>query len=229
MRRAQAEGRSKIQTTGIPFSLIKFNIHIVLVGVAVLGAMVLSNSAVADRYPYDIEFSARLVTAALERTKHSVTYDGSYKKIAYPGGDVPDNIGVCVDVIIRAYRKVEIDLQKEVHEDMKGNFSLYPKNWGLKRTDTNIDHRRVLNLRVFYKRHGVEIPVSRFPEDYLPGDLVTWTVQGSLPHIGIVSDSKTLLKKRPLMIHNIGRGPVLEDMLFEYPITGHYRFYGRDL
>ena len=207
----------------------KSNIHIVLVGVAVLGAMVLSNSTVADRYPYDIEFSTRLVAAALERTKHSVTYEGSYRKIAYPGGDVPDDIGVCSDVVIRAYRQVGIDLQKEVHEDMKGSFSLYPKNWGLKRTDTNIDHRRVPNLQVFFRRHGAELPVSKDPGHYLPGDLVTWTVQGRLPHIGIVSDSKTLLKKRPLMIHNIGRGPVLEDMLFEYPITGHYRFYGRDL
>jgi len=183
----------------------------------------------ADQYPYDKAFSDKLVSAAMERTKHSVTYDGSYRKIAYPGGDVPDNIGVCSDVVIRAYRQVGVDLQKEVHEDMKGNFSLYPKSWGLKKTDTNIDHRRVPNMQVFFERHGVEIPVSRSPEGYLPGDLVTWTVQGSLPHIGIVSDSKTMLGRRPLIIHNIGRGPVREDMLFEYPITGHYRFYGRDL
>ena len=181
----------------------------------------------AERYPYDEEFSARLVEAALERTKHRVTYDGSYRRIAYPGGDVPDNIGVCTDVIIRAYRQVGVDLQKVVHEDMKVNFSLYPKNWGLRRADTNIDHRRVPNLQVFFKRHGVKLPVSGSPEQYLPGDLVTWTVQGSLPHIGIVSDSKTLFEKRPLIVHNIGRGPVLEDMLFEYPITGHYRYYGK--
>ena len=207
----------------------RFNIYIVLVGFAILGALVLSNLAVADRHPYDKEFSDKLVNAALERTKHKVTYDGSYRKIAYPNGDVPDNIGVCSDVVIRAYRQVGIDLQKEVHEDMKGNFSLYPKNWGLKRTDTNIDHRRVPNLQVFFRRHGAEFSVSKDPGHYLPGDLVTWTVQGSLPHIGIVSDARTLLGKRPLMVHNIGRGPVLEDMLFEYPITGHYRFYGRDL
>ena len=192
-----------------------------------MGAAISSKCVHADPYPYDIEFSARLVAAALERTKHSVTYDGSYRKIAYPGGDVPDNIGVCSDVVIRAYRQVGIDLQKEVHEDMKGTFSLYPKHWGLKRTDTNIDHRRVPNLQVFFRRHGAEFPVSKDPGHYLPGDLVTWTVQGSLPHIGIVSDSKTLLGKRPLMVHNIGRGPVLEDMLFEYPITGHYRYYGK--
>jgi len=192
-----------------------------------LGVVMSSINAVADRYPYDAEFSGRLVKAARERTNHQVTYDGSYIKVVYPGGDVPDNIGVCSDVVIRSYRNVGIDLQKEVHEDMMGNFGLYPKNWGLKRTDTNIDHRRVPNLQVFFQRHGVKLPVSRSPEQYLPGDLVTWTVQRSLPHIGIVSDSKTLFGKRPLIVHNIGRGPVLEDMLFEYPITGHYRFYGK--
>ena len=209
---------------------------VVLLGVATIGATAAWKDVNADgqaniseqaaQYPYDRNFSTELVKAALERTKHSVTYDGSYRKIAYPGGDVPDNIGVCSDVVIRVYRQVGIDLQKEIHEDMKGNFSFYSKRWGLKKTDTNIDHRRVLNLRVFFNRHGVEILVSRSPDDYLPGDLVTWTVQGSLPHIGIVSDSRTLLRKRPLMVHNIGRGPVLEDMLFEYPITGHYRYYG---
>jgi uncharacterized protein YijF (DUF1287 family) len=177
---------------------------------------------------YDREFSTDLVEAVLERTKHSVTYDGSYRKITYPGGDVPDYIGVCTDVIIRAYRQVGIDLQKEIHEDMTENFNFYPNKWRLKKPDTNIDHRRVPNLRVFIERYGVELPVSRNPEHYLPGDLVTWTVQGSLPHIGIVSSSRTLLGHRPLMVHNIGRGPVLEDMLFKYPITGHYRYYGRD-
>jgi len=181
----------------------------------------------SDRYPYDKEFSSRLVKAALERTEHNVTYDGSYIKIAYPGGDVPDNIGVCSDVVIRAYRELGIDLQKEVHEDMQANFDDYPKNWGLITTDTNIDHRRVPNLRVFFQRFGSELPVSRSPDAYLPGDLVTWTVQGNLPHIGIVSDSKTFFGKRPLIVHNIGRGPVLEDMLFEYLITGHYRYYGQ--
>lgn len=197
-----------------------------LICAAIVGAIIPPEKVVADRYPYDKEFSARLVKAALERTKHKVTYDGSYRKIAYPGGDVPNNSGVCTDVIIRSYRKLGIDLQMEVHEDMKRNFSLYPKSWGLNRTDTNIDHRRVPNLQVFFQRHGVKLPVTSSPGQYLPGDLVTWTVARSLPHIGIVSDSKTLLGKRPLIIHNIGRGPVLEDMLFEYPITGHYRYYG---
>jgi hypothetical protein len=184
-------------------------------------------AAIADRYGYDAEFSAKLVNAAVERTKHDVIYDGSYRKISYPMGDVPDNTGVCTDVIVRAYRQLGIDLQKEVHEDMEANFGLYPKNWGLERPDANIDHRRVPNLQVFFRRHGTELPVSRSPGGYLPGDLVTWTVQRSLPHIGIVSDSKTLFGKRPLIVHNIGRGPVLEDMLFEYPITGHYRYYGK--
>ena len=199
----------------------------IILNTAMIGAIFLAGSAEAERYPYDTEFSARLVAAALERTKHQVTYDGSYRRIAYPGGDVPDNVGVCTDVVIRAYRKLGIDLQKQVHQDMKSNFSLYPKNWGLKKPDTNIDHRRVPNLQMYFQRHGVKLPASKLPGQYLPGDLVTWTVQRSLPHIGIVSDSKTLFGKRPLILHNIGRGPVLEDMLFEYPITGHYRYYGK--
>lgn len=202
---------------------------LIIVSLSITAFLVLIISSIdveAGRYPYDQEFSNRLVKAALERTKHRVTYDGSYRIIAYPMGDVPDNIGVCTDVIIRSYRKLGIDLQKKVHDDMVNNFNLYPKKWGLKRTDTNIDHRRVPNLQVFFKRHGVKLPVSRSSGQYLPGDLVTWTVQGNLPHIGIVSDSRTLFGKRPLIVHNIGRGPVVEDMLFEYPITGHYRYYG---
>ena len=165
-----------------------------------------------------------LVEAAIDRTSHQVTYDGSYRSIDYPGGDVPDNIGVCTDVVIRSYRKIGIDLQKEVHEDMAANFSRYPKNWGLSRPDKNIDHRRVPNLEVFFKRHGVELPVTRDPDDYIAGDLVTWMVAGNLPHIGIVTSNKSSWGDRPMIVHNIGRGPQLEDMLFQYPITGHYRY-----
>jgi uncharacterized protein YijF (DUF1287 family) len=194
--------------------------------ITIAGLIQSSVIAIAGRYPYNEKFSSKLVEAALERTRHKVVYDGSYRKIGYPGGDVPDRIGVCTDVIIRAYRGAGVDLQKEVHEDMRDNFSLYPHKWGLNRPDTNIDHRRVPNLQVFFRRLGIELPVTRPPGDYLPGDLVTWTVQGNLPHIGIVSDKKALLTRHPLIIHNIGRGPVLEDMLFEYPVTGHYRYYG---
>jgi len=191
-----------------------------------LSLILLSVPAVADPLPYNETFSLNLVAAARERTSHRVAYDGSYLRIDYPGGDVPDNIGVCTDVLIRSYRKLDIDLQQLVHEDMKDNFGKYPDNWGLTRTDTNIDHRRVPNLQTFFTRHGSKLAVTGDPEDYLPGDLVTWMVAGNLPHIGIVTDTRTTFGKRPLIVHNIGRGPVLEDMLFEYPITGHYRYYG---
>jgi uncharacterized protein YijF (DUF1287 family) len=187
----------------------------------------LSIPAAAGPHSYNEQFSKQLVEAARERTSHQVTYNGSYLRVDYPGGDVPDNVGVCTDVIIRSYRKLGIDLQQVVHEDMRANFGLYPGNWGLKKPDTNIDHRRVPNLQTFFTRHGSKLPVTRDVDDYSPGDLVTWMVAGNLPHIGIVTDSKTLFGKRPLIVHNIGRGPVLEDMLFEYPITGHYRYYGK--
>jgi uncharacterized protein YijF (DUF1287 family) len=176
------------------------------------------------QYKEDGVFVAELVAAAIERTNHEVVYDGSYRAIEYPGGDVPDDVGVCTDVVIRAYRKVGIDLQQGVHEDMKANFSKYPNNWGLTRPDPNIDHRRVPNLQVFFKRNGEELPVTNDPRDYQPGDIVTWTIPGNLPHIGIVTDRKVVGTNRPLIVHNIGRGTKLEDMLFQYPITGRYRY-----
>ncbi|KAF1080054.1 MAG: Uncharacterized protein YijF [Candidatus Rifleibacterium amylolyticum] len=169
-------------------------------------------------------FTKKLIAAAIERTTHVVRYDGSYRKIAYPGGDVPDNIGVCTDVIVRSYRALGIDLQKEVHEDMRRHFSLYPKKWGLKRPDTNIDHRRVPNLQTYFARHGQQVEVSSAADNYRPGDLVTWMLPGNLPHIGIVTDRRSADGLRPLIVHNIGAGTVLEDMLFSYKITGHYRY-----
>lgn len=170
--------------------------------------------------------AAKLVAAALERTRHRVTYDGSYRRIPYPGGDVPGNTGVCTDVVIRSYRAgLGIDLQREVHEDMKADFAKYPKIWGLSRPDTNIDHRRVPNLETFLARHGNNLPITDSPKDYQPGDLVTWRLTGTgLPHIGIVTDRRALLTGNPLIAHNIGRGPELSDMLFDYRITGHFRY-----
>jgi len=167
-----------------------------------------------------------LIKAALERTKYQVSYDGSYHSIKYPGGDVPGNIGVCTDVVIRSYRKLGIDLQVLVHLDMKNNFSKYPSKsiWGLKRPDTNIDHRRVPNLQIFFSRHGQKLKVTGNPHNYAPGDLVTWMLPGNLPHIGIVSNKYNNATNTPMIVHNIGRGPTLEDMLFMYPITGHYRY-----
>jgi uncharacterized protein len=167
-----------------------------------------------------------LVEAAIERTRHLVRYDGRYVAIPYPGGDVPAGIGVCTDVVIRAYRRIGIDLQELVHRDMKADFGAYPSRriWGLTKPDTNIDHRRVPNLQVFFSRKGESLPVTRRPADYQPGDLVTWMLPGNLPHIGIVTDRRCPASGRPLMVHNIGRGPQLEEMLFAYPITGHYRY-----
>lgn len=171
-------------------------------------------------------FSEKLVDAAIERTHHFVIYNGAYTKIKYPGGDVADNIGVCTDVIIRSYRKVGIDLQKNIHEDMLKNFELYPHFWGSKKADSNIDHRRVPNLRTFFTRFGKRLAVSKKSKEYLPGDIVTWVVGGSRPHIGIVVDKTSSDGKRPLIVHNIGWGPKMDDMLFDYPITGHYRYTG---
>ena len=172
------------------------------------------------------EFTEQLITAALERTTHTVRYDGSYQRIAYPGGDVPDQVGVCTDVVIRSYRALGIDLQQRVHEDMSSEFSVYPAHWGLTRPDPNIDHRRVPNLQVFFERHGDNLPITSAPDSYQPGDLVTWMLPGNLPHIGIVVKQRSEDGARPLIVHNIGAGPELEDVLFDFPITGHYRYDG---
>lgn len=166
-----------------------------------------------------------LVDAARTRTEVAVTYDGAYQALSYPGGDVADNIGVCTDLVIRAYRQLGVDLQQLVHEDMQTSFSTYPSRWGLPRPDPNIDHRRVPNLATFFTRHGQEHPVSTDPSDYQAGDIVTWTLQGRLPHIGILSNRYAPGTQRPLVIHNVGAGPREEDRLFAYPITGHYRYY----
>ena len=175
--------------------------------------------------PVEKTFYEKLSDAALLLTKDKVRYDGAYRNIPYPNGDVPKNIGVCTDVVIRAYRKLGIDLQKEVHEDMKANFSKYPKTWGLKSTDTNIDHRRVPNLQTFFTRKGKSLPVTHKASDYKPGDLVTWMLAGSLPHIGIVVDKKSAKNSGGYMVvHNIGGGQNLEDCLFDYKVTGHYRY-----
>ena len=174
-------------------------------------------------------FAERLEAAALDRTRQFVIYDGSYVAIAYPMGDVAPDRGVCTDVVIRSYRALGVDLQRLVHEDMTDDFTAYPAFWGLSRPDSNIDHRRVPNLAIFFTKYGQRLPKSLDPSRYLPGDLVTWTVGGNRPHIGIVTSHRTADGARPLIVHNIGRGPVLEDMLFDFPITGHYRYHPEDL
>ncbi len=174
------------------------------------------------------EFLKRLVAAAEERTQHTVRYDPAYVRIPYPGGDVPADTGVCTDEVIRSYRAVGVDLQKEVHEDMEKNFSVYPRKWRWLsgRTDTNIDHRRVPNLMVFFSRKGETLGITEQPEDYLPGDIVTWDLGGNVPHIGIVTRKKSAGSERHLILHNIGQGPKMEDVLFHWKITGHYRYFG---
>ena len=167
-------------------------------------------------------FFIKLARAAEERTNHSVTYNPAYVKITYPDGDVPEGTGVCTDVVIRAYRKLGIDLQVKVNEDMNANFIKYPKIWRLMKPDPNIDHRRVPNLMTFFKRHGTVLEKSRVGDIYLPGDIVTWDLGGGVAHIGIVSTKK--VNSHYYVVHNIGAGPKLEDVLFNWEITGHYRY-----
>jgi uncharacterized protein YijF (DUF1287 family) len=177
------------------------------------------------------DFTKRLVAAAIERTRHSVRYVSDYVRIPYPGGDVPPDTGVCTDEIIRSYRAVGIDLQKELHEDISQNFSAYANKgrWSLPHADSNIDHRRVPNLMVFFRRKGQDLPITSSAEDYAPGDLVTWDLGHGVPHIGIVVDRRSALTNRYLIVHNIGEGPKMEDVLFNWRITGHYRYFGRRL
>lgn len=164
-----------------------------------------------------------LVTAARKQIGITVSYDPAYVRLSYPGGDVPESRGVCTDVVIRALRTQRIDLQQRVHEDMRANFTKYPKKWGLRGPDSNIDHRRVPNLQTWFERQGWSLPITSRAVDYRAGDLVTWMLPGNLPHIGIVSDRKTMLGGTPLIVHNIGRGTREEDILFDHKITGHYR------
>ena len=169
-------------------------------------------------------FALRLSNASLELTKQQVTYNSAYIVIPYPNGDVPANTGVCSDVIIRAYRILGIDLQKEVHEDMIANFKKYPSKWGLTKPDKNIDHRRVPNLMTYFSRYGTVLPNSENSSDYKPGDIVCWDLGNGITHIGIVVNKKSSDGLRYMIVHNIGGGQVLEDSLFEYKIIGHYRY-----
>lgn len=171
------------------------------------------------------DFSLQLADSAYTLTEQHVVYDPSYVQLDYPNGDVSANKGVCTDVIIRAYRKMGIDLQKEVHEDMNANFELYPPNWGLTTPDKNIDHRRVPNLMVFFSRFGETKSKSNNTQDYTPGDIVCWDLGNGITHIGIVSNKKSEDQKRYLIIHNIGGGQVLADCLFDFEIIGHYKYW----
>ena len=186
----------------------------------ILLALLLSAATAASADPVP-----DLVAAAKTQIGVTLHYDSSYQRIAYPGGDVPIERGVCTDVVIRAYRKLGIDLQERVHRDMRKAWSAYPHPpaWGLKKPDTNIDHRRVPNLAAFFGRHGKTLKPSNDPAAYQPGDIVVWRVPPSLPHIGIVADKRSA-NGTPLVIHNIGAGTRMDDSLFAFPITGHYRY-----
>lgn len=168
----------------------------------------------------------KMLESAVEQTNLTVNYDPAYVVIPYPNGDVPIEKGVCTDVVIRAFRRAGVDLQKAVHEDMKPNFAAYPQKWSLKMPDKNIDHRRVPNLQTFFTRRGKSLPITPKPEDYKPGDVVAWDLDGKgTTHIGIVSNSYNETTKRFLIIHNIGGGAKAEDVIFDWKIIGHYRYF----
>jgi uncharacterized protein YijF (DUF1287 family) len=199
---------------------------LIATAVAPARAALLQTSSVAPT-PHQ-QFLKKLADAAIERTHHSVRYDPSYVRIPYPGGDVPADTGVCTDEVIRSFRALGIDLQKEVHEDMERNYSDYPgkRTWLLSHPDSNIDHRRVPNLMVFFSRKGETLSITGHGEDYSPGDLVTWELGGGVPHIGIVTGHRSEPTGRYMVVHNLGRGPMLEDVLFHWKITGHHRYFG---
>ena len=166
-----------------------------------------------------------VIDGAVEQTDYTTGYDPSYVKLSYPGGDVPSDRGVCADVIVRAFRKAGVDLQKEIHEDMKRNFSAYPQQWRASRPDSSIDHRRVPNLMTYFTRSKKAAPITKDSKDYLPGDVVAWDLGNGLVHIGIVTNVKEQGATNHSMVHNIGAGARLEDVLFAWKIIGHYRYF----
>ena len=180
---------------------------------------ILSSASLAQELPPELR---RVIESARDQVGVTLYYDPSYAVIAFPGGDVPLVSGVCTDVIVRAYRSVGVDLQLLVNQDMRRAFSAYPHDWGLSRPDPNIDHRRVQNLAVFFARHGQTLPISMEAKDFRPGDIVTWRLANGRAHIGLVSDQSA--DGRPLLVHNIGSGAKVEDVLFAFTVTGHYRY-----
>jgi uncharacterized protein len=207
-------------------NVVSISIKAIVAGVGFVLVVLVSTKAVADQaFPPASRAAERLVAAAQAQVGITTIYDPAFVTLGYPGGDLPRERGVCTDVIVRAYRDAfGIDLQQLVHEDMLASFSSYPPVWGLKMPDASIDHRRVRNLRVFFRRKGRELAVGRSPVDYAPGDLVTQELPSGLPHIVIISNARSQNGAHPLVIHNIGQGTKVEDTLFVYRITGHYRF-----
>lgn len=167
----------------------------------------------------------KLNASAIEQTTYTTGYDPAYVRLDYPNGDVPKETGVCADVVVRAFRSAGLDLQKELHEDMAASFARYPKKWNAKKPDKNIDHRRVPNLMTWFKRKGKELPITKSDKDYQPGDVVAWELDSGLVHIGLVSKIKADGGERFAIAHNIGAGARLEDVLFQWKIIGHYRYF----
>jgi uncharacterized protein YijF (DUF1287 family) len=203
--------------------------HILLLALVVISANACAHSnnnysrpATARTVSISSHVVRQLVAAAIEQTNYTFSYDPSYTKINYPGGDVPLERGVCSDVIIRAFRKNGVDLQKEFHEDMARNFSAYPQRWGLKGPDSNIDHRRVPNLMTYFERKGKALPIDG---EYLPGDIVAWQLDGGATHIGMMTNLLSDTDSGFLIVHNIGSGVRLDDALFAWRIIGHYRYF----
>jgi len=166
-----------------------------------------------------------IIDAAIDQVGKTASYDASYQKIDYPNGDVPIETGVCSDVIVRSFRKAGIDLQKDVHEDMKKNFSAYPTRWGLNGPDANIDHRRVPNLMTYFSRQGKSLSTGGDSKTFLSGDIVTWDLGVGSEHIGMVVNVWYKPSQRYLIVHNIGAGTRMDDVLFAWKITGHYRYF----
>jgi len=181
--------------------------------------------AAAQQVKADATPLERVLAHSIEQTTKTSSYDASYVKLDYPNGDLPIERGVCADVVVRAFRQGGIDLQKELHEDMEKNFAKYPQKWGAKGTDKNIDHRRVPNLMTWFERQGKSLPLSPEAKDYLPGDVVAWEIVNGHFHIGIVSKIKVKETNRYAIVHNIGSGAMLEDVLFEWKVVGHYRYF----
>ncbi|MES0882708.1 DUF1287 domain-containing protein [Roseibium sp. SCP14] len=189
-----------------------------------LPTALLTSALQGQTSPAPEPWAEKLIAAAERQIGETIIYDPAYVGLSFPNGDIPRERGVCTDVVIRAYRDAfGFDLQLEVNKDMKAHFRDYPRIWGLKRPDRNIDHRRVPNLQTYFKRQGAALPISDRPGDYVPGDIISQMLPGNLPHIAIVTNHKSPDGKRPMLVHNIGAGTRLEDRLFDFKITGRYR------
>jgi uncharacterized protein YijF (DUF1287 family) len=208
-----------------------FGVFLSVLIIAAFTAACRDESAVAHEAPTGRKPATpreRVIAGAIEQTTYTFKYDPAYVRLAYPMGDVPRDRGVCSDVIVRAFRNAGVDLQKEVHEDMRRSFSSYPRRWGARRPDPNIDHRRVYNLMTYFERKGKALPTRPLPQAVLtalPGDVVAWDLGNNLQHIGLVTDVRSESSSNLLIVHNIGSGARLEDVLFAWRIIGHYRFF----